>query len=145
MNAVKIKINRLGMIGESDEIRLNQFMIFSGESGLGKSYLSIICHYIFTVLLDEKRISSYFVNKGYDFSKLRKDYHGEGIAIKLKKTDFEDWLSKDAIDWLGYMVKNNIEGDIHIKLPDTIPEEIQMTYEEDMVGLANNIETFINL
>ena len=68
MKNVKIKIHQLGMIGESEEIALNRLMIFSGESGLGKSYLSIICHYIFAVLLDNKRINSFFEKNGFDFN-----------------------------------------------------------------------------
>lgn len=146
MNAIKIKIKNLGMIGESAEITISRLMVFSGESGLGKSYLSIICHYIFAVLLDEKRISSYFTENGYDFSTLREGYHGSGDAISISKADFEQWLSKDAIVWLGYMIKNkNVQGDIQITLPDNIPSIITMTYEEEISELGNNVETYLKL
>ncbi len=37
MKAIKIHINRLGIIKDSD-ITITPMMIFSGESGLGKSY-----------------------------------------------------------------------------------------------------------
>lgn len=147
MKDIRIKIRQLGMIGESDEIILNRLMIFSGESGLGKSYLSIICQYIYAVLLDESRISSYFVKqKGFDFIEMRKNYHGNGIAISFTKQDFEDWLSKDAIVWLGYMINNkDVQGDIQITLPDSIPSKIEMRYEEDMSELGNNVETYLKL
>lgn len=88
MRDVKIKIHQLGMIGESEEITLNRLMIFSGESGLGKSYLSIICHYIFSVLLDSHRISSFFDKKGMDFSAMRPAYKGTGVAVTFTKKDF---------------------------------------------------------
>lgn len=146
MNDVKIKIHKLGMIGESEEITLNKLMVFSGESGLGKSYLSIICHYIFAVLLDKKRISSYFDDKGFNFSELRNNYHGTGVAIEFKKTEFQDWLSKDAIVWLGYMIKNkDVVGDIDIILPSKIPSIIKMHYEEEMTGLANDVDVYLKL
>lgn len=146
MNTIKIKIHELGMIRESDEITLNRLMIFSGESGLGKSYLSIICHYVFAVLLDETRITSFFEKKGFDFNELRKNYHSSGIAISFQKSDFEDWLSKDAIVWLGYMIGNkNVKGDIQITLPDRIPNQIDITYDEEMTGLGNEVDTYLKL
>ena len=126
MNPVRIKINKLGMIRESGEITLNRFMIFSGESGLGKSYLSIICHYMFAVLLDDKRISRYFDSKGFNLDELRSALKDGAVILKISKKDFENWLSKDAITWLGYMVRNSkIEGDISFHLPDNIPEDIE--------------------
>ena len=146
MKDVKIKIHKLGMIGESEEITLNQLMVFSGESGLGKSYLSIICHYIFFVLLDRHRISSFFEIKGLDFSSMRPSYKGQGIAVSFSKKEFEEWLSKDAIQWLGYMVGNkDLEADIEIKLPEQIKENIVISYEEDMEGLGSEVETYIKL
>lgn len=146
MNNVKIKIKELGMIKESEEITLNRLMIFSGESGLGKSYLSIICHYVFAVLLDGTRIASFFEKNGFDFNELRKNYHNSGIAIAFKKTDFEDWLSKDAIVWLGYMIGNkSVKGDIQITLPNRIPDQIEITYDEEMTGLGNEVDTYLKL
>lgn len=146
MNNVRIKIHELGMIRESEEIALNKLMLFSGESGLGKSYLSIICHYVFAVLLDETRIASYFERKGFDFNELRKNYHNSGIAIAFQKSEFEEWLSKDAIVWLGYMIGNkNVKGDIRIILPDIIPNQIEITYNEEMTGLGNEVETYLKL
>lgn len=134
------------MIGESEEINLNKLMIFSGESGLGKSYLSIVCHYLFSVLLDKHRISSFFEKKGLDFSAMRKDYKGAGVAVTFSKKEFEEWLSKDAIQWLGYMVGNkDIKANIEIKLPRHIDEYIVISYEEDLVGLGDEVETYIKL
>lgn len=146
MNPVRIKINKLGMIRESGEITLNRFMIFSGESGLGKSYLSIICHYIFAVLLDNKRISGYFDSKGFNLDKLRPALKDGAVFLKISKKDFENWLSKDAITWLGYMIKNSkIEGDISFHLPDNIPENIEFEVTEESGELGDKIEKYVNL
>ena len=61
MRPIKIHINRLGLIRDAD-IELSPLMVFSGESGLGKSYVAILCHYFFHVLLNEKRLSSFIKN-----------------------------------------------------------------------------------
>ena len=146
MKDVSIKIHRLGMIGESDEVLLNRLMLFSGESGLGKSYLSIICNYVFRVLLDKRRISSYFDSLGLDFNRLRPGYHGHGVALRLEKSAFEKWLSSDAIIWLAYMVGNKgLKGDIEISLPSSIPSTLEMFYDEEMAGLGNNVDTYVRL
>lgn len=146
MNPVRIKINKLGMITSSEEIILNRFMIFSGESGLGKSYLSILCHYIFAVLLDDRRISSYFNSKGFNLDDLRSGLKAGSVILKVSKKDFEKWLSADALIWLGYMVRNGkIDGDIKITLPSNIPDEIEFKITEELVGLGNNVETYVNL
>lgn len=49
MEGITIHINRLGAIRDS-VVKLKPIMIFSGESGLGKSYMAMLCHYVFIVL-----------------------------------------------------------------------------------------------
>lgn len=123
MQPVKIKIHRLGRIGESEIITLNQFMLFSGESGLGKSYLSIVCNYIFYVLSDLKSNSR--------LTKFLQEYtNEESNTLIYKKSDIEKWLAKDAISWVGYMTHNsNVVGDIEISLPEALPDEISIHRE----------------
>ena len=146
MNPVGIKIHKLGMIDESDEIILNNCMIFSGESGLGKSYISIICHYIFSVLLDTERISGYFNSKGFDLDKLHSDFKNSPMHLEISKSDFERWLSEDAITWLSYMVKAHVvNGKVSISLPSSIPDIISFKISEEMVGIGDNVETYINI
>ena len=46
MNKVTFNINQLGAIKDS-KIEMKPFMLFSGESGLGKSYILLkgrVCH-----------------------------------------------------------------------------------------------------
>lgn len=147
MKPIKIKIFKLGMIQDSTVIELNRFMIFSGESGLGKSYLSIICHYIFSVLLDNNRISGFFNSLGYFNLEDSKPGLSIGpVTLRITKGEFENWLSKDAITWLGYMIGNaDIDGKIEIRLPDNIPDIIEFKLTEEMVGLGDNVETYVNM
>ena len=83
MQLLSFRIHKLGLIQETDEIRLNRLMIFSGESGLGKSYLAMLCHYFFDVLLDRSRISSFFEEKGFIYDELRPAFKA---ALRLSRT-----------------------------------------------------------
>ncbi len=134
------------MIEKSEEIILNKFMVFSGESGLGKSYLSTICHYIFAVLLNDRRISNYFNSEDFNLEKIIPKLKDGPVKRTVSKKDFENWMSEDAIVWLGYMVGNsNLAGDVEIILPSSIPDVITFTVSEELVGLGENVETYVNL
>lgn len=129
MEQVKIKIHRLGRIGESEAITLNRFMLFSGESGLGKSYLSILCNYIFYILSNSGK-NSRLENFILDVSDGAKDSE----TIIITKLQLESWLSRDAVNWVGYMTRNdNIVGDIEIILPPTISNKIEIKKKRNAV------------
>jgi len=127
MKPVQIKIHKLGRIGESEVITLNRFMLFSGESGLGKSYISIVCNYIFYILSDSKNNSL--------LSNFISEYTAPNASqIVYKKADLERWLATEAIHWVGYMTHNtNVAGDIEISLPTTVPEQITIKKSQRVV------------
>ena len=56
LSSVKFKIRRLGAITDS-EVTLKQFVILSGESGLGKSYVAMMCNYVFFLLWSRRRLN----------------------------------------------------------------------------------------
>ena len=58
MKTIKIQINRLGAVCNS-VVELKPLMIFSGESGMGKSYVAILVHYFYKVLT-ENRLQAFF-------------------------------------------------------------------------------------
>ena len=70
MRSIKLIIRKLGPI-RSSEIEIHPMMIFSGESGLGKSYLAILCHYFFEVMASRKRLAAFFEKQklGYEEDK----------------------------------------------------------------------------
>ena len=47
---VIIKVQDFGPVKEA-QIRLNSFVIFSGASSVGKSYLAMLVHFVYRVLL----------------------------------------------------------------------------------------------
>ena len=85
MKSISINIKKLGKLRDAGSIKLNNLMIFSGESGLGKSYVAILCHYFFDILLDRSRISRFFEEQGFDYDQMRPTFRNEGIALSFEK------------------------------------------------------------
>lgn len=149
MRPIKIHISHLGLIRDAD-IELSPLMVFSGESGLGKSYVAILCHYFFHVLVNEKRLSSFIKNQyashSVDFFNQSQDVPDSGVALAFSKTDLENWLAKDAINYLVYMLGcGGMDADISVQLPDVIEPNITFTYERELVGIDNNEDLYWKL
>lgn len=142
MECIKVRINQLGRIRES-EILVSPLMVFSGESGLGKSYLALLCHYFFELLINTNRLNHFFIDNDIDYNDLSNDYKDAGIALKIKKQDLETWLAKDAILYLRYMLGHDgVSGNIEITLPQTVPETMTYTYKQELTGLVNEEEIY---
>lgn len=149
MRPIKLHINRLGLIRDAD-IELSPLMVFSGESGLGKSYVAILCHYFFHVLLNEKRLSSFIKNqyatKSVDFFNPSQEIQDRGEALSISKKDLEDWLAVDAIQYLSYMLGcGEMKASISVQLPDVIGSDITFTYERELMGIDNNEDLYWKL
>jgi len=141
MQNILLKIARLGRI-ENSQIMLSPLMIFSGESGMGKSYLSIAIHYFFEVLVDKQRLSDFFVSKQLDYNELSSQFNAkEGIAFEVKKSELEDWFSQDVVKYIKYMINNpQLQADIKVTLPDVIPNTITCEYSEEAFSLENDVD-----
>lgn len=135
MESIKIQIKHLGRI-KATEIEVSPFMIFSGESGLGKSYLAILSHYIFHALLDQYGFNNFYKGKGYDYSSLSESFAESGEIFIIQRSEIEQWLSEEAIRYLKYMLGNNdLDGDINIILPSSIPDVLPMKYRKEVSGI----------
>ena len=147
MKCIKVKINRLGRVRDS-EILVSPLMVFSGESGLGKSYLALLCHYFFELMIDTSRLNHFFVDNNIDFNVLSKDFEDAGTALEIKKQDLEAWMANDAILYLRYMLGyDGVSGNIEIILPETVPDVMTFTYKQELTGLVNkeDINTILSL
>ncbi len=145
MDTIKVSIKKLGKIADS-EIEINRMVLFTGESGLGKSYMAILCHYFFYVLLDNNRMASFFYEKGIDFNEDRKSFKDTGVAREILKSELEEWLAKDAVEYMRYMLGNDdLKGDIIVHLPAVVPEMIVINYEEQLVGFTDNEDAYVLL
>lgn len=142
MKCIKIRIDQLGRIRDS-EILVSPLMVFSGESGLGKSYLALLCHYFFELLINTSRLNHFFVDNNIDYNVLSKDFKDAGTALEIKKQDLEAWMAKDAILYLRYMLGyDGISGQIEITLPESVPDTMAFTYKNELTGLVDKEEIY---
>lgn len=142
MKCIKVRIDQLGRVRDS-EITVSPLMVFSGESGLGKSYLALLCHYFFELLINTNRLNHFFVDNNIDFNVLSKDFHDAGKALEIKKDDLEAWMAKDAILYLRYMLGyDGISGHISISLPNSVPDVLTYTYKQELTGLVNEEDIY---
>ncbi len=142
MKCIKVRIDQLGRIRNS-EILVSPLMVFSGESGLGKSYLALLCHYFFELLINTSRLNHFFVDNNIDFNILAKDFKDVGTALEIKKQDLEAWMAKDAILYLRYMLGyDGISGQIEITLPESVPDTMAFTYKNELTGLVDKEEIY---
>ncbi len=147
MKQIKIKINQLGRVQDS-VIQVSPFMVFSGESGLGKSYVALLCHYFFELMVDDKRLNHYFVDNDIDFNAISKSFEDSGEALSISKKDLELWMAKDAVHYIQYMLGyDDINGDIEVSLPESFPHLLTFTYKKELTGLvdAEDIYTILTL
>ena len=135
MEQIEIKINRLGAIKDSS-LRMKPLMIFSGESGLGKSYAAFLVHYIYFLLSEScDRLELFFSDRKYDFESLYTNVKSGDKILSISKKDVFDWLNKDAISYIGYLVGNEeFEGSVEIKIPCGY-DDFEFTYREELGGL----------
>ena len=145
MEKIKIEIKQLGAIKDS-VIEISPVMLFSGESGLGKSYLAMLCHYFFDVLLDEKRIHRYIESKGWNFVEMRDNFKNSGTALIISKSDFQKWLAEDCLAYLRWMLNNDdLQGEFTVYLPAKIEENIEIHFEEEILGLVSKEDVYLKL
>lgn len=148
MERIKVIIEKLGRVSHS-EIEIAPLMIFSGESGMGKSYLALLVHYFYDVLMfseNTSRLPRLFEYLKYDYKEMAKSFHNEGVAFTITKKDIESWMEKDAIDYLRFMLNSEkLEGEIKITLPNTVQNNIVFRFKEEYTGLVNSEDVDIVL
>lgn len=136
MNEVRIKINRLGAVRDA-EFRLRPFMLFMGESGLGKSYVAFLAHYVYMVL-SYRKLELFFA--GINFQDLLSQTASGEEILSIKTKDLFDWINKDAVSYLRYMIGNDaLDADVEIHWP-FYEEEISFVYREFLDGLDSEEE-----
>ena len=141
MEYIKVNIRKLGRV-ENSSIEIAPMMIFSGESGMGKSYLALLSHYFYDVLLLSermKRLENLFVEYGYDYNEMMTGFQETGVALTLSKQQIELWMAKDAIFYLRFMLNSpKLDGDIEVTLPNSVPERMPILFGVGKAGLVNS-------
>lgn len=136
MNTVTLNIKKLGAIKDS-EIELKPLMVFSGESGLGKSYAAFLVHYLYMLLLG-KRLENFFAEKEYDIPSIYNNKQPGQVLLRLSTQEVFSWINKDAITYIGYMIGHkDFEGEIEINFPYKY-EYFEFVFYEEISGLNNS-------
>lgn len=137
MERIKVGIEKLGRVVNS-QIEIAPMMIFSGESGMGKSYLALLSHYFFDILILQNRLSNLFEDLGFVYKDMVKSFGDEGEAFTITKEDIEKWMEKDSVAYLRYMLNaDKLEGKINITLPESVPHNLNFRYKREVTGLVN--------
>lgn len=124
-------------------------MLFSGESGLGKSYAAFLIHYLYFLLSDagESRLESFFVDSNYNFKELFDNAKSGEVILRISTKKVFDWINRDAVAYIGYLVGNDqLKGSVEINIPCHY-EDFVFTYREDLGGLQGqeNILYYVDL
>lgn len=125
---IRIIIDKLGPITDS-ELVFKPFMVFTGESGLGKSYTALLWYNLITSLTP-MRLQEFITKKINGSVK-------EELTFKFK--DFRMWLNQNTAAFLGYLLGNNnfdCQVNYVFEIDDDIPVEMKRLHDEDASGFT---------
>lgn len=94
---VRVYISELGAIRDT-EIELKPFMIYTGDSGLGKSYTSFLVYYFQKSLSPHGRLASFIENRMNNVNNDR------NASLSFMMKDFRQWLNEGASRYLGFLL-----------------------------------------
>lgn len=125
---IRIIIDKLGPITDS-EIELKPFMVYTGESGLGKSYTALLWYNLVTSLTPT-RLQEFITKKLNGGAK-------EELTFKFK--DFRMWLNQNTVAFLGFLLgNNNFECQVNyiFEQDDNMNIAIKRLHDEDASGFT---------
>ena len=96
MKKVVININELGPVKEQ-VIELKPVMLFTGESGLGKSYVNFLAYYLFYVFSSERMYDFLLEKIGTDNNDKKE------LSFSLNTGELIDWLQNDLKKFFIYL------------------------------------------
>lgn len=126
MKKVVININELGPVKEQ-VIELKPVMLFTGESGLGKSYVNFLAYYLFYVFSSERMYDFLLEKIGTDINDKKE------FSFSLNTGELIDWLHNDVKKFFVYLYNyDNIKCDVEF-LFEKIEEEFKIKYTKNDV------------
>ena len=121
---IKILINKLGRIRNAD-IEVKPFMVFTGDSGLGKSYTAFLVDYLYNVIASDR--VKFFVRER--MKTMSKDEQDKGFLFTFG--ELRKWMRNDVPQYLGYLIGNDsfsCDVEYIFDLPDEEVFEISVAY-----------------
>lgn len=132
---VVIDINRLGVLSRTS-VKMNRFILLSGESGLGKTYVSMLCDYVYVILTGHHIFDRFFKDKGLDNEYLQKMVDGD-VEIEITRDELEQWIKGNVASFMIYMLKlDKAVVDVAYHFP--IKEKMTMRISTVQQGLQGN-------
>lgn len=115
---VQFKIHKLGAL-RNTSFEFKPFMLFSGDSGLGKSYAAFLSYYLINAFADVQFlvpfIEEVFQKKASEINQLTE------ASVTISSSQFKNWLNRNASRYIGYLIGNEaLDADIEIdfEVPD---------------------------
>lgn len=140
MKSIKLIINELGAIRKSS-IEIKPLMVLSGESGLGKSYLAILIHYVYKILT-ELRLQGFFLEHNWGYESLSQ-VNSESGQISFDTSSVLSWINKDVNEYMKTRIGNQqLKIDVKIDLPIE-SRNLSLSYRTEMMGLVGKEELFL--
>lgn len=133
-----ISINQFGAVHNA-KIVLNQFMIFSGASGLGKSYIAMLVHFVYRVLTGEE-LEDFLKQKKASLGNLSQYIDTDKHEVfSISSADFQRWVNARAKEYMVQLLSfDNLNMDVDIVF-EGLPEMIRFYFKRD-----NSISTSDN-
>lgn len=122
---INIYINELGRIRDA-EIIVKPLMVFTGDSGLGKSYTTFLIDHILNVITMYR--IGFFVQEKIQTLGENKD---RGFSFKFK--DLRLWANNDAPQYLGYLTGNN-DFSCSVNYTFEVPDDLSITVTSSLVN-----------
>ena len=137
MKGIIIKINKLGAVRES-VVSITPLTFLSGESGLGKSYVALLMHYIYA-LIEQSRFDTLFERNNISVETVFKN---EKSKFSIPSSAITAWINEDATNYMREAIGNpKLEIDIEVDIP---LEHKYYTYDcsTEMIGIAGKEELY---
>ena len=99
-NMIRILINRLGRI-RGAEIEVKPFMVFTGDSGLGKSYTAFLVDHVHQCIAGKRTVK--FIREHLQQITSEKNPR---VDFAFTLGDFRSWMEQDAERHLRYLTGN---------------------------------------
>lgn len=139
---IQFKIHKLGAL-KNTTFEYKPFMIFSGDSGLGKSYAAFLSYFFVNSMMGEAALVSFIEEVlGKNASEINQ-LNQYNITISAQQ--YKKWLNKNASRFIGYLIGNEgleAEVEIDFNFPDfTIGYKlVEDTGEKDIITYLNGNE-----
>lgn len=126
---IRVIIDKLGPI-QNSEIEFKPFLVYTGESGLGKSYTALLWYNLLTAMTSE-RLSEFVSMKSNGSQK-------DELALKIK--DYRAWLNNNTSAFLGYLLGNtNFDCEVNYVFDEVDDEEkilLKRLHDKDASGFS---------